>query len=234
LLVRAKSEREKVIERIDAAVARSAAYHEELRSAVTGRPPKPLSVEALLEVAAAAKIPDTELYFFAKDISSLVAVACGTAKRHKAWQASDLKSSAKRIEKAARELETAIDKATEGAREHVRLHLPEPRPRSLSEHQKMVRELAGSAKVASRQKPGEPWVLFRKLLVSQFLSDGERAGGKLTGGKDGSLFKAFEHLSPCLPEKFQISRDTLRSIWRAWRGPKQAEIREALRLIWRG
>jgi hypothetical protein len=222
LLVKAQTERERAIERIEAALAASAAYHEAQRSTVTGRPPKPLTVEAILQAADTAKVPDTDLYFFASCVSSLVVMACGTAKRHKAWQASDLKRSAKRIEVAARELEVAIGKATEGAREYVRLRLPEPRPRSLSEHQKMVRELADAAKVASQHEPGEPWVTMRKLLIPQFLSDVERAGGRLTvsGDEGGRLFETFECLAPHLPEQFLVSRQTLRRHWRKWRGSK--------------
>jgi integrase len=222
LLVKAQTERERAIERIEAGLAASAAYHEAQRSAVTGRPPKPLTVEAISQAADAAEVPNTDLDFFARCVSSLVVMACGTAKRHKAWQASDLKNSAKRIEKAARELEVTIGKASEGAREYVRLHLPEPRPTSLNEHQKMVRELADAAKVASQHEPGEPWVTMRKLLIPQFLSDIERAGGRLTvsGDEGGTLFKTFEYLAPHLPEKFQVSHATLRRHWRKWRGSK--------------
>lgn len=222
MLVKAQTERERAIERIEAGLAACAAYHEALRSAVTGRPPKPLTVAAILRAADTAEVPDTDLDFFAICVSSLVVMACGTAKRHKAWQASDLKSSAKRIEVTAHELEVAIGKATEGAREYVRLHLPEARPTSLSEHQKMVRELADAAKVASQHEPGEPWVRMRKLLIPQFLSDVERAGGRLTvsGDEGGTLFKTFEYLAPHLPEKFQVSHATLRRHWREWRGSK--------------
>jgi hypothetical protein len=222
LLVKAQTERERAIERIEAALAASAAYLEALRSAVTGRPPKPLTLEAILQTADAAKVPDSDLYFFASCVSSLVAMACGTAKRHKAWQASDLKSSAKRIGEAARELEAMIGEATEGARERVRLCLPEPRPRSLSEHQKIVRELADAAEIARQFEPAEPWVKMRELLIPQFLSDVEMAGGRLTvsGDEGGTLFEAFQCLAPHLPEKFQVSRPTLRRRWREWRGSK--------------
>jgi len=226
LLVKVQTERERAIERIEAGLAACAANHKALRSAVTGRPPKPLTVEAILQIADTAKVPDTDLDFLAMCVSSLVAGACGTAKRHKAWQASDLKSSAKSIAKAARELEVAISKATEGAHEHVRLHLPEPRPRSLSEHQKMVRELAHAAKVASQHEPDEPWVMMRRFLIPQFFSDVERAGGGLTvsGDEGGTLFKTFEYLAPHLPEKFQVSPSTLRQLWRKERGLKQSKI----------
>jgi len=92
LLVKAQTERERAIERIEAGLAASAAYHEAQRSAVTGRPPKPLTVEAILQVADTAEVPDTDLHFFARCVSSLVVMGCGTAKRHKAWQASDSKT----------------------------------------------------------------------------------------------------------------------------------------------
>jgi hypothetical protein len=222
LLVKAQTERERAIERIEAVLAASAARDAALRSAVAGCPPKPLTAKAFLRIAAAAKVPDAELEFFCACVHSLVAMACGVAMRHRAWQASDIKSAAKRIENAARELEAAIGKASEGARERVRLCLTAPRPTSLGPYATQARELAEAAGVAGRFERRQPWVLFRGLLTAQLLSDIERAGGKLTvSGTEGALFEIFEQLAPHLPERFRISRETLRRRWRKSRRSKQ-------------
>jgi hypothetical protein len=224
MLVKAQGERERAIACIEAVLQKSAARDAAMRSAVPGCPPKPLTAEALLEVADAVKVPDTELVFFCACVHSLVAIACGVAKRHKIWQASDLKSSAKRIENAARRLEAAVNKASEGARERVRLCLPEPRATSLDQYAKQANELVTAAKVAGRIEHEEPWVLFRKILVAQLASDVEAAGGRLTvsGDDAGTFFQAFALLAPHLPEQFQISRGTLRRRWREWRRSKRA------------
>lgn len=224
MLVRAQSERKEAIERIEARLTASAAYYAALRSAVAGRPPKPLTTEAILRVADAAGVPDSELYFFAYCVHSPVVMACGVARRHKVWQATDLKNSAKRIENAARRLEAAVNKASEGARERVRLCLPEPRATSLHQYAKQANELVTAAKVAGRIEHEEPWVLFRKILVAQLASDVEAAGGRLTvsGDDAGTFFQVFALLAPHLPKQFQISRGTLRRRWREWRGSKRA------------
>lgn len=238
MLVKVPTERERAIERIEAKLQKSAADATALRrsypqlfplidAAVAGRKPEPLTAKTILQIADTVKVPDTELDFFAARVHSLVGRACGAAQLHKAWQASDLKSSAKRIEKAARELEVAIGEATEGAREHLRLRLPaDRRPRSLSEHGRMASELADAAKVASRLERREPWVELRKLLISEFASNVAKAGGRLTAsGEEGTLFDAFDRLGSCLPEKFRASRSTLRRIWRKeTRGSKQVRI----------
>lgn len=227
MLVKAQSEREKAIERIKTVLQYFAARDAAIRSAVAGCPPKPLTTEVILQVADAAGVPDTELDFFAHCIHSLVVMACGVAKRHRLWQASDLKSSAKRIENAARQLKAAVNKASEGARERVRLCLPEPRATSLDQYAKQANELASAAKVARRVERQEPWVLFRKILIPQLASDVEAAGGKLTasGDDEGTLFETFACLAPHLPKQFQISPPTLRRRWREWRGSKQPKSR---------
>jgi hypothetical protein len=83
---------------------------------------------------------------------------------------------------------------------------------------KQARELAAAAETARNSKLSKPWVM-RKLLISVFLSDVEVAGGKLTvsGGDGGTFFEVFACLAPHLPEDFDVSRVTLRRIWRAWR-----------------
>jgi len=226
VLVRAQSERERAIECIEAALQKFAAHDAAMRSAVAGCPPNPLTTEAILQVADAAKVSDIKLYLFAGRVHSLVAVACGVARRHKIWQASDLKNSAKRIDNAARELAAAVNKASEGARELVRLCLPKPRITSLDQYAKQANELATAAKVASRVKQEEPWVDFRKILIGGLALGVEAAGGKLTAsGDEGTLFETFECLAPHLPEQFQISRGTLRRRWREWRrGSKRLRV----------
>jgi hypothetical protein len=214
LLVKAQSEREKAIERFEAAL-KTSARRREARS-VAGAPPRLLDAHIVGEMADIAKIPDTGFELLCFSVFSFVDTALGVAYRHKIWQASDVESSAKQIEAAARELEAAIKKASEGAREAVRLSLPSPRVPSLAEYTKIASELAAAAKSVSR--PKQPWIDFRRDLISKFLSNVDRAGGRLTvSGEEGTLFEVFECLKPCLPKRFQISRPTLRIIWRSWR-----------------
>ena len=223
MLVKAQTERENAIKRVEAALKASAERDKARRRTVVGRKPRPLDISILIEMARITAVPDTDLEFFCFCIYSFVDTALGVAYRHKIWRGSDVKSSAKRIEAATRELEATINEASEGARERIRLCLPTPRAKSLDKYAKRATELAEAANVAGRLEHREPWINFRRLLISQFLSDVDRAGGRLTvSGEEGSLFEAFECLKPCLPEKFQISGGTLRQLWRRSRGSKRA------------
>jgi hypothetical protein len=225
VLVKPKGERGKAIAHMEAALKAIAARDEARRCAVAGRKPRPLTAGVALQIADIANVPDADLesFFFAS--FSFVSAALGVAKRHKSYQASDLKNSAKRIEAAARKLEAVLSAASEGALDHVRLCLPPPRAATLEEHIKLVHELTEAAKIATCDRPGQPWVQLRKLLIGQFLSGVARAGGRLTvSGDEGTLFDAFDCLRPCLPEKFRASRSTLRRLWRKGaRGPKQVK-----------
>jgi hypothetical protein len=185
------------------------------------RTPLPLDV-VIRKVAAIAKVPDSELAFFSRCIHSLVRIACGAARRHELWQASDLKSSAKRIAVAARELEAALAGASKGAKELVRLSMP-PRVRSgsLNGHGEMVAQLAAGAEAAAALRSSKPWILSRRLVVEQLLSDAKHAGGALSVTADGgTLFDALNLLFPYLPKDFEVSPGTIRRIAR---GSKKAK-----------
>ena len=119
-----KSERARAIERTESELKRTAENIEALRCAVAGRKPRALDIKVLLEIAKIAKIPESELVFFFHCINSLAVISYGVAKRDKLWQASsDLGHSSKRIAAAARSLATAIEEASDGAQEWVRLSL---------------------------------------------------------------------------------------------------------------
>jgi hypothetical protein len=225
VLVKPTGERGKAIAHMEAALKATAARDEARRCAIAGLKPRPLTLDIALQIADIANVPDADLEFFFFASLSFVSAALGVAKRHESYQASDLKSSAKRIEAAARELEVALGASSEGALGHARLCLPPPRPATLEGHIKLAHELTEAAKIATRDRPGQPWIQLRKLLIGQFLNDVARAGGRLTvSGDEGTLFDVLDCLRPCLPEKFRASRSTLRRLWRGEaRGPKQVK-----------
>jgi hypothetical protein len=219
VLIKSQTQRDKAIERAEAALKNSAAHDNAVRLAIAGRKPLPLNTDVFLKMADILGVPDTELYFFCFCVHRFVGLACGVAKRHEIWQRNDLNSHIKRVKAAAGELEAALNSASQGAHEAIRLCLPWPRVASLEGYVKQARELAAAAETARNSKLSKPWVMFRKLLISVFLSDVEVAGGKLTvsGGDGGTFFEVFACLAPHLPEDFDVSRETLRRIWRAWR-----------------
>lgn len=208
-----KSERARAIERTELELKRTAENIEALRCAVAGRKPRALDIKVLLEIAKIAKIPELELVFFFHCINSLAVISYGVAKRDKLWQASsDLGHSSKRIAAAARSLATAIEEASDGAQEWVRLSLPSPRPSTLDEFKSMAQRLADAA--GKTHHVDNPWKPSRTFFLEQLCSDVKRAGGTLTYREDGTLMSVLTALEPYLPEKFAMSFSTVRRIRR--------------------
>jgi hypothetical protein len=208
-----KSERARVIEWTESELKRTAEGAEALRRAVAGRKPRALDIKVLLEIAKTAKIPESDLELFFHWISSLVVMSYGVAQRDKLWQASsDLGHSSKRIAAAARNLATAIEEASDGAQEWVRLGLPSPRPRTLDEFKSMAQRLADAA--GRTHHVPNPWRFFKKVFLEQLCSDVRRANGKLTYNETGTLMSVLTALEPYLPEKFAFSFSTVRRIRR--------------------
>ena len=204
-----KSERARVIEWTESELKRTAEGAEALRRAVAGRKPRALDIKVLLKIAETAKIPESDLELFFHRIAKLVAMSYGVARRDKLWQASsDLGHSSKRIAAAARKLATAIEEASGGAQEWVRLGLPSPRPRTLDEFKSMAQRLADAASPPHRAR--NPYGFFKKVLLEQLCSGVKSANGTLTYNGNGTLMSVLTALEPYLPEKFAMSFSTVR------------------------
>jgi histone H3/H4 len=192
-----------------------------MRAPIDERKPLPLDRHVLSKLADVARVPETERDFFNHCVRDLVDMVLNAQHRYEIWKASDLRASPKRIARAARDLSEAIEEASPGARELIRLSIPAPRTKTLDDYRAMAKQLSEAAELAySRGRPTNPHRdIFRPLFIEQLKSDASRADGKLTLNQRterGTLMVALDLLSPYLPKEFsdELSYSTVRRIIR--------------------
>jgi hypothetical protein len=115
----------------------------------TRKPPQAVQLndKVLEELAEIARVPPENRPLLNDCIRSIIFVMHRHAERVELFNASDIRRSARRIADAAAALDNALDAASEGAREFVRLAMPQPRPRTFADYQALTAALATAARL---------------------------------------------------------------------------------------
>jgi hypothetical protein len=188
----------------------------------TRKPPPavPLNDKVLEELAEIARVPPENRPLLNYCVRSMVFIMHRHAERVELFSASDIRRSARLIADAATALDSVLDTASEGAREFVRLAMPQP-PRTFADYQALTAALATAARQAAASRESSPWAFFRQMFIRWLLRDVADAGGALglneRSPERSTLIKALEVLRPFMPAEFSakgVSFSTLRRIVR--------------------
>lgn len=182
--------------------------------------PAPIDDAWIAQLAAITGATDVaELSFRIRDLVSRIRYA---AFGDQARASSDVAACAKRIRRAAQALAEAMNAASAGAKEVVRINLPEAARPLLKDGgldliEKVVVNLALAAGNVHPQD--NPWAFNRRFFLEQLIADVQRSGGRITYTESGTLMRSLDVLKPHLPIGLanHMSFATVKRVMRAGR-----------------